>query len=237
MRIAIVFLLLAHIASAQQPPRGGDSPKITLGAKGEPPKPIELTAAVGELVRLTSSEPKARWELAPGTEGADLEPGTEGRATFAASRAGRYLAINYVCEKPAAWASIVVGGSPVVPPGPTPKPPQPNTLTAKLLAAIEKDGGLTDANRQALALLKALCGQARTYAGKPEIVTTGQFVSVVATASRSIASDAIPEVRKWLVGELRALVGESDVPLTEVKRTEIAAAMTRLETSVQEVLK
>jgi hypothetical protein len=234
MRMAIAFVLLAYSASAQQP--AIDSPKITVGPRTDAAKPTEITAAVGELVRLTSSEPKARWELAPGTEGADLDAGVDGRATFAASRPGKFTAINYVCEKPAAWVSIVVGGVPI-PPTPVVPPPPANQLVVKLRTAVERDGGLSEPNKQALASLKALCGQSRDYAGKSEIATTGQFVGVVATASRTISRDSLPETRKWLVAELRTLVGDSDVSLTPDKRKEISEAMGRLESAVQEVLK
>jgi hypothetical protein len=236
----IWVLALASPALAQSPTA---PPKITFGSRPEGVKPTEQQARVGELVRLVSSSPKGRWELSPDAVGADLEPGTDGKAYFTADRAGRYLAVNFVGESPAAWVVIVVGGAkPVDPPKPDPDPvkpdppkPQPSALAKRLGDAITADGGLNDPNRQAINALAALVAEAKEYAAKPEITTASQFVGVIAKASQTIAKDAIPTTRKLLITELRTLIGDSDFTLTAAKRDEIRQALTRLETALQEV--
>lgn len=236
----VCALILSSLAVGQTPP--STAPKITVAPRPELAKPTEQLAKVGELVRLTSSSPKARWELAPDTVGADLEPAGEGKALFTATTPGRYLITNYVCDAPAAWLLIIVGNAPAppapTPPGPpSPPAPQPSPLARRLTESLDKDGGLTDPNRQTLRALLALVGEAKDYASKPEIKTASEFVGLVAKASRSIAKDAIPATRAWLIAELRALVGDSDFTLTTAKRAEIRDSLTRLETAINEVLK
>jgi hypothetical protein len=239
----ILFVALAGTAFGQSPTA---PPKITFAARPDGVKPTEQQARVGELVRLVSSSPKGRWELSPDAVGADLEPGTDGKAYFTADRAGRYLCVNFVGDSPAAWVVIVVGGAkPVDPPKPDPDPvkpvdppkPQPSALAKRLGEAVAADGGLNDPNRQALNALSALVAESKEYTMKPEIATASQFVSVIATASRTIAKDAIPATRKLLITELRTLIGDSDFTLTSAKRDEIRQALTRLETALQEVTK
>lgn len=224
-------------------------PKVSEVAAVEKAKPQEFTARVGELKRL-KGEDGTKWELAAGTVGADLVADGKGGCVFSAEAKGRYTLVCYTAG-PCAWVVVTVGDAlPVpVPPGPAPVPPAPvppapippqpkpplSLPAERLLKAIEKDGGFTDANKKALVALEALAGEAVDFAKTTDVKFAFALATKIQEAAKTLAKDAAPNVRAWFNAELKSIVGESDYFLTDDKRKLIGESLAKLEAVFKEV--
>lgn len=237
--------LILSAMLAQAPPAAA-TPKVVEVPAGERAKPQEFTARVGELKRFGGTE-GAKWELAAGTINADLVADGKGGAIFSAEAKGRYTLVCYT-DGPCAWIVVTVGDAPAppapvppspVPPAPVPPAPKPplSLPAEKLLKAIEKDGGLTDANRKALVSLEALCAEAVDFTAKTDIKFAFALAEKIQTAAKTLAKDAAPNVRAWLNAELKSIIGDSDYFLTDDKRKQIGESLAKVESVFKEVQK
>lgn len=228
------------------------TPKVSEVPAGEKPKAQEFSARVGELKRFAGGSEKARWELKAGTVGADLVADGKGGCVFSAEAKGQFTLICYT-EGPAAWVVVTVGDSPAppapvpvppspVPPAPTPPapvppaPPKPLSPGAeKLKAAVEKDGGFTAANAEALSLLAALVAAGIDELGKPDTRFTDELYDAMRKAGAALAKDRIPTAREWLTAELKAVLGTERRFITDDLRKSLGNDLAKLHAVIKEV--
>lgn len=227
-------------------------PKVEEATGEAKPKPVEFTARIGELKRLRGVD-GAKWELQAGTVGADLVADGKGGCVFSAETKGRYVLICYT-DGPAAWVIVTVGDAapvPPVPPGPGPAPippgpipvpppvppnPQPLSPEAqKLKAAIDKDGGLNEANKAAIELLAGLIVAGIDELNKPEARFTDDLFAAMKRAGDSLAKDRIPTARVWLTEELKKSIGTERRFITDDLRKSIGADLAKLHGVIKEV--
>lgn len=228
-------------------------PKVVEIPAGEKAKPQEFTARVGELKRLSSGDDKAKWEISAGTVGADLVADGKGGAIFSAEKAGRYTLVCYT-DGPCQWIVVTVGDalpgpvpptpvppSPVppapIPPAPVPPaPPKPLSPGAeKLKAAIEKDGGFTASNSEALTLLAALVAAGIDELGKSDTRFTDELYDAMRKAGESLAKDRIPTARTWLTAELKTILGTERRFITDDLRKSLSTELAKLHGVIKEV--
>lgn len=232
-------------------------PKVAEVPAGDRVKPQEFTARVGELKRLNGGSDKAKWELAAGTVGADLVSDGKGGAVFSAEAKGRYTLVCYT-EGPCAWVVVTVGDAPPVPapptpvppspvpPAPTPTPPAPVPVppappkplspgAEKLKAAVEKDGGFTDANREALSLLAALVAAGIDELAKSDTRFTDELYDAMHKAGETLAKDRIPTARTWLTTELKSVLGTERRFITDDLRKSLSTDLAKLHGVIKEV--
>lgn len=249
----ISYLLLA--ACLSQPPVVADAaPAVSAAPKAPDAKWTVIKGVRGRPVKLVSDKP-SKWALLEEGQTCDLEPDTNGtHANFYSPIDGRFKVVASSATGEITRVVVEIGDAlpvppvpvppvpvPPVPVPPVPVPPAPKpplSLPAeKLLKALEKDGGFTDANRKALVALEALCGEAVDFAKTTDVKFAFALAEKIQAAAKTLAKDAAPNVRAWLNGELKAIIGDSDYFLTDDKRKTIGESLAKIEAVFREVQK
>lgn len=243
-----------------QPPAAEGAPVITAAAKAPDAKWTAIKGVRGRPVKLAADKP-SKWALAEEGQTCDLEPDSNGiHASFYSAIDGRFKVVAASATGEITRVVVEIGDAPAppvpvpplpsppvpvpptpVPPAPVPVPPAPKpplSLPAeKLMRAIERDGGFTEANKKALVSLEALCEEAIEYTAKTDIKFALALSEKIQSAAKTLAKDAAPNVRAWLNGELKAIIGDSDYFLTDDKRKTIGESLAKIEAVFKEVQK
>lgn len=240
-----------------QPPADG-APVIALAAKAPDAKWTVIKGVRGRPVKLVADKP-SKWALVEEGQTCDLDPDTNGiHANFYSATDGRFKVVAASATGEITRVVVEIGDAPVVPPVPVPPtpippvpvppvpvppapvPPAPKPLSLpaeKLMRAIEKDGGFTEANRKALVALEALAGEAVDFSKTTDIKFAFALAEKIQSAAKTLAKDAAPNVRAWLNAELKAIIGDSDYFLTDDKRKTIGESLAKIEAVFKEVQK
>jgi hypothetical protein len=238
-----VSTLLVVALCLGQPPSG--PPKVAEVVTPAASKPEEFTARVGQLKRLSSPDPAAKWELSPGTSGADLSPDGKGGCVFSAERPGRYTVACYT-SGPIAWVTIVVGGvTPPPSPGPAPEPPAPTPEPATdpvgdaIRTAFANDSGKPYEKKQHAATLSGVWAAAAEFAGNTRVTTAGQLLDTIRKegAEKQLAPDQLTGTRKAVGGLVGKLFPATDTPMTADNRKQAATLFTAISKALDEVSK
>lgn len=207
------------------------APEIKVEPKPVVTKATQVTASVGELVRMSGA---GRWELSPLELNADLVETKTGVA-FVASKDGVYALICFVGDKPASWAIVTVGTRVPTPPNPPPpdvNPPVPVvTLETKILELYAKDTSPTkkaDAT-QLSAFYSESIGQ--KFAMDESTRTGGQLVAKIKVGNVLDASK-LTDIRKLIGVEFVKIIPNEFTELTAAKRTEIVTFFKRIEVAL-----
>lgn len=197
---------------------GVAQPPIAVEAKPEALKTLEISAAVGELVRLKG---EGRWEVSPTVTTGDIVT-TKSGAAFVASAEGVYPLVCFVGDQPASWAVVRVGGA--KPPEPKPPVVVPETLKDRITKAFVKDGSDKDSAVSLSAFYNKAVGQ--KIAADTTLLTAKDVIAKIRVSSVLDASK-LPETRKVIGAEV-AKFG-ADTPLTDKTRAALIALFAEVE--------
>jgi hypothetical protein len=236
MRALILVFTLAPSLAAQSPA----PPKVAEVLPSVPTKPEEFTARVGQLKRLSSADPKAKWELAAGTAGAELLSDGKGGCVFSAERAGRYTLVCYL-DGPCQWVTIVVGDaapnpSPTPPkPEPTPKP-EVDSVAESIREAYARDTGKPYEKKQWAAALAGVWLAGVKHASNDRVATAGQLVTQIrGVVGNELKPEQLAETRKAIGADLAKLFGNPDANLTPEMRTDAAKLFAKFAKTLEEI--
>lgn len=232
------------------------APVVTAAPPADPGKWTEIKGVRGRVVRLTS-DTAAKWALTEEHSAAELVPDSNGKdAGLYAAADGRYKLVATGAMGEITRVVVVIGDAPPapvppqpippspVPPAPTPPapvpvppaPPKPLSPGAeKLKAAVEKDGGFTDANREALSLLAALVAAGIDELGKSDTRFTDELYDAMHKAGETLAKDRIPTARTWLTAELKTVLGTERRFITDDLRKSLSTDLAKLHGVIKEV--
>lgn len=246
--------LLLTLCLSQAPADG--APVVTAAAKAPDAKWTTIKGVRGRPVKLVADK-ASKWALVEEGQTCDLEPDSNGiHASFYAAIDGRFKVVAASATGEITRVVVEIGDAIPVPPVPVPVPPQPIPPTPvppapvpvppsppkplspgaeKLKAAVEKDGGFTEANREALSLLAALVAAGIDELGKSDTRFTDELYDAMKKAGASLAKDKLPTAREWLTAELRAVLGTERRFITDDLRKSLSTELAKLHGVVKEV--
>jgi hypothetical protein len=224
------FLSLAVPAQAQTT----TPPKVAEVVAPAATKAEEFTARVGQLKRFASTDPKAKWELAASSQGADLTADGKGGCIFCAERIGVYTLICYT-DGPVQWVQITVGAAPTPTPTPTPTPPKPieppppfDTVAEGIRKAFEQDSGKPYEKKQWAAVLAGVWMAGAEHAANPKVKTVKQLVEEIRNeVGTQLQPNQLAESRKAIGAELQKLLASPDNDLSPDRRKQAADLFNR----------
>jgi hypothetical protein len=213
-------LLIALLLAPVQAPA---PPKVEEVVSAPVAKAEEMTARVGQLKRVRSTDVKARWELKAGTVGAEIITDGQGGCAFTAEEPGIYTLVCYTTG-PCTWVVITVEGKtpkPDVKPDPN-VPPQPKPVApvvAAIKEAFKSDGGATVQNQADAAALAGFWEAGVEHCDNKKVLTAGKLLDQIREqAGKALPPTRLPATRKAIGEATLKLFGSQDAELTDQSR-------------------